>query len=106
MGTIFWYFVLRLSLQLTSMKDRSMKSKRMYRVILGVVAFPLVTIFYLTDLINYIVNWVPDTWALPPIPVAWFLACIVFLVTDSLYQFHMISKIPELTHSESGVELV
>ena len=102
MGTIYGYIILRLSLQLTGFSDRSMQEKRMYRVILGIVAFPLVTIFYLSDVINYIAIWVPGSWALPPIPVAWFLAWIIFVVTDLLYQFHKISKID----SESGVEIV
>ncbi|TET06330.1 MAG: hypothetical protein E3J86_15080 [Candidatus Thorarchaeota archaeon] len=79
-----------------------MKSERMYRVILGIVSFPVVTIFYSSE----VINWVPGTMALPPMPVAFFLIWLVFVVTDLLYQFYMMYKIPVLTHIESGVEVV
>jgi len=94
--TIFWYFVFRLLLQLIPSKDnKSLKSIRMCRVIPGIIALPLVTNLYWTYYIDYMSRWVPGTWEMSPMPVTFFVAWIIFLVTDSLYQFHMISKIPE-----------
>ena len=70
----------------------SIKIKK-FRVVLGIVSLPLVTIIYLDELIRYLSIWPPSDWALKPTPVVFFLAWIIFLVTDTLYQFHTISKI-------------
>ncbi len=63
------------------------------RVALGVLWLPLETIIYLTEIINYMIIRGPASWAMRPIPVEYFLVWIIFLVTDTLYQFHTISKI-------------
>jgi hypothetical protein len=65
------------------------------RVVLGIVSLPLVSLFYLSELTLYIANWSPGGWALKPMPVEFFLAWIIFLVTDTLYQFHTIHEISE-----------
>lgn len=96
MATMFWCFVFRLLFQFFRSEDISiMKSIRMIRVFPWILSLPLLTIFYLTDIFNYIAFWIPGTWAMQPMPVTYFLAWIIILVTDSLYQFHMISKLPE-----------
>ncbi len=64
------------------------------RVALGVLWLPLETIIYLTEIINYMIYWSPSPWAMPPpMSIEYFLVWIIFLVTDTLYQFHTISKI-------------
>ena len=65
------------------------------RVVLGIVSLPLVSIVYLDELIFYINNYRPGSWALVPIPVAFFVAWIIFLVTDTLYQYYSILKMSE-----------
>ena len=65
------------------------------RIVLGIVSLPLVSIIYLDELIFYINNYRPGSWALVPIPVAFFVAWIIFLVTDTLYQYYTILKISE-----------
>lgn len=94
-GAMFWCFFFRLVLQFQSFENKSMKSIRMYRVILWIISLPIVMIFYLMDISIYFIDWTPGTWAIRPMPVTFFLVWIIVLLTDSLYQFHMISKIPK-----------
>lgn len=87
------YFGIRIILQVWIPRD-SITIKKC-RVSLGIISLPPISLFYLSELIYYFDNWRPDSWALKPMPVAFFLAWVIFLVTDSLYQFHMISKTPK-----------
>jgi hypothetical protein len=68
---------------------------RKFRVVLGIVSLPLVTIIHLDELIRYLSIWPPSDWALKPTPVVFFLAWLIFLVTDTLYQYYRILNIPE-----------
>ena len=65
------------------------------RVALGVLWLPLGSLVYLNELIYFISIWYPASWALAPMPVYLFLTWVAFLVTDTLYQFQVLSNIPE-----------
>ncbi|TFG28758.1 hypothetical protein EU528_10750 [Candidatus Thorarchaeota archaeon] len=71
------------------------------RIVLGVLWLPLGSAVYLIETIRYISIWTPGSLALPPVPVAFFVAWIIFLVADTLYQFHTISRIPKSSTSMS-----
>ena len=90
--TILLYFGIRGILQVWI--PRGSITIKKCRVALGVLWLPLVTTIYLTEIINLII-WVPGTWALHAMPIEYFLVWIVVLVTDTLNQFRIISKIPE-----------
>lgn len=89
---IYLYFGIRGILQVWI--PRGSITIKKCRVVLGIISLPLVTLMYLTELYIYIINWVPGT-PMAPMPVTYFLAWIIFLVTDTLYQFHIIVKISE-----------
>lgn len=87
--SIILYFGIRFVLQVWI--PRGSITIKKCRVALGVLWLPLVTIFYW----NYLISYVPGSFMMAPMPVTYFLAWVVFVVADTLYQFHTISKIPE-----------
>jgi hypothetical protein len=88
---IYMYFGIRFILQVWIPRD-SITIKKC-RVVLGIASLPLVSIVYLTEVINYIAIWVPGSFCCPPMPVAFFLAYVIFLVPDTLYQYYRILKV-------------
>lgn len=90
---IFLYLGIRGILQVWIPRD-SITIKKC-RVALGIVSLPLISLFCLSELIFYIENYRPGSWALKPLPVPFFLAWVIFLVTDTLYQYYRIVKISE-----------
>ncbi len=92
-NAIFLYLVIRGILQVWIPRD-SITIKKC-RVALGIVSLPLISLFCLSELIFYIENWSPGSWYWKPIPVPFFLAWVIFLVTDTLYQYYRILKIQE-----------
>ena len=91
-SVIFIYFVIRFCFQIYNLNGvESTDGIRKHRISLGVLWLPLETIVYW----NAIVEDDPCDLCAPPMPVTWYLAWVIFVVTDLLYQFHMISKIPK-----------
>jgi hypothetical protein len=86
---IYLFIGIRLILQ--AWVPRGLKSIKKYRVILGIIWIPLESITYLNEIITY----VPGTFCCPPMPSEIFLAWLVFVVVDILYQFHVITKMSE-----------
>ncbi len=90
---ICMYFGIRFILQVWIPRDSITIKKS--RVVLGIVSLPLVSIVYLTEVINYMAIWTPGSFCCPPIPVTFFLAYVIFLVPDTLYQYYQILRIQE-----------
>jgi hypothetical protein len=90
---IFIYLGIRFVLQVWIPRG-SIKIKKS-RVALGVIWLPLESIIYFTEIINYMIIWTPGSLALPPMSVWIFLIWLAFVVADTLYQFHVVSRIPE-----------
>ena len=90
---ILLYFGVRVILQVWI--PRGSITIKKCRVVLGIVSLPVISTYYLSEIIEYMSIWVPGILAIPPMPVAFFLAWIIFLAIDTLYQFHVISKIQE-----------
>jgi hypothetical protein len=72
-----------------------MKRIRTIRIIPGIISLPIISIAYILNVLNYIEIWRPGIWAIAPLPVTIILGWIMFVVVDTLYQFYMISKIPD-----------
>jgi len=90
---IFFYFVFRIFLQFYNRDGLlSIDTIRKYRIILGALWLPLGSLVYLNSLIYFITHWYPGSWILGPLPVPYFLAWIIILVTDYMYQLLMLSK--------------
>ena len=93
LNVIFLYLVIRGILQFWIPTD--LITIRKCRVALGIISLPLISLWCLSELLFYIENWPPGDWGFNPIPVPFFLAWVIFLVTDTLYQYYKIFKIPE-----------
>jgi len=92
-GAISLYIVTRLFLECIKREESEPIDKvRKLIVILGVLFIPLVAIVYLDEVLRYIEDWAPGTWALKPIPVAYVLVWLSFVVIDILYQFRKLSE--------------
>lgn len=83
---IMLYFGIRVILQ--SDAGGSIDSSRRFRVILGFLFLPLVSISYWL----YVLNYDSCTLCAPPVHISIFLGWLVFLVTDCLHQMLMLSR--------------
>lgn len=83
---IYLFIGIRLILQ--AWIPRGLMSIKKSRVVLGIIWIPLESITYLDELVTY----VPGTFCCPPMPSEIFLAWLVLVVVDILYQFHVITK--------------
>ena len=100
-GVILLYFGIRFILQVWDSDGvRTGGAIRKYRIVLGVLWLPLETLVYW----NSILEDVPCDFCGSPMPVTWYLAWIVFLVTDLLYQFWMLSKSQNLKQRTSEIK--
>ena len=93
---VFLYFGIRFFLQVWI--PRGSIAIKKSRVVLGIISLPLVSIIYLSEIINYMAIWTPGSFCCPPMHIVFFLAFVIFLVPDTLYQYYQILRIPE----ESG----
>ena len=94
---IMGYMAIRLILQGDA--TIAIDSSRRFRILLGVLCLPLVTVSYWVSLLDYD----PCTFCAPPLNITIFLGWLVFLVTDCLYQFQMLSETVETTTSTNLV---
>ena len=90
---IFLYLGIRGILQVWIPRD--LVSIRKSRVALGIVSLPLISLFYLSELFFYIENHREGGWMLTPMPVSFYLVWLIFLVTDTLYQYYRILETSE-----------
>ncbi|MFW9975923.1 MAG: hypothetical protein ACFFDQ_11685 [Candidatus Thorarchaeota archaeon] len=90
---IMAYFVFRITFQLgIHVGTESVYSLRKKIIGIGFLWLPIVTVQYSFSVANYD----PCSMCVPPMPVAFFLAWIAFLVTDYLYQILMLSRVQTL----------